>query len=379
MNRREAARLLLALLLGLGFGLFLGGRGEPNPASAPLAAREIPRRPALPPPPSAPATAAPASTAPATQSAALLRDLGATRDLLARWFPALAEEPAPDDPDYSAERVLYDQHRLVGEALAGLRAQTPGRTDLYVVAFGGDGDENVFRNEVEYVEKLFSERYGARGRVVVLENNPATVETRPLATWSNLELVLDGLLENNRFDPEEDILLLFLTSHGDEDHYLYVGMDVLPLDWIGADDLSRMLNERPFRWRVSIVSACYSGGFVDGLKNSTSMVITAARADRTSFGCGSESDITFFGKAFFVEGLNQTDSFRGAFQIARQRIDEWEEDEKQTPSEPQIASTPLIEAKLAEWRRSVTLGPPQPFEIATAVKPVQSSEKSTKQ
>lgn len=379
MKRSEAARLLLALLLGLGFGLFFGGRGEPNPASAPLAAREIPSRPALPSPPSAAATAAPASTAPATQSEALLRDLGATRDLLARWFPALAEEPAPDDPDYSAERVLYDQHRLVGEALAGLRAQTPGRTDLYVVAFGGDGDENVFRNEVEYVEKLFSERYGARGRVVVLENNPATVETRPLATWSNLELVLDGLLENNRFDPEEDILLLFLTSHGDEDHYLYVGMDVLPLDWIGADDLSRMLNERPFRWRVSIVSACYSGGFVDGLKNSTSMVITAARADRTSFGCGSESDITFFGKAFFVEGLNQTDSFRGAFQIARQRIDEWEEDEKQTPSEPQIASTPLIEAKLAEWRRNVTLGPPQPFETATAVKPVESSEKSTKQ
>ncbi len=376
MNRTEVARLLLALLLGLALGLFSGGRGEPGPAPAPPVVREKPRRPEPPPPP---VTAVTTSPAPTAESAALLRDLSATRDLLARWFPALADEPALDEPDYSAERVLYDQHRLVGEALAGLRPQTPGRTDLYVVAFGGDGDENVFRNEVEYVEKLFSERYGARGRVVVLENNPATVETRPLATWSNLELVLDGLLEDNRFDPEEDILLLFLTSHGDEDHYLYVGMDVLPLDWIGADDLSRMLNERPFRWRVSIVSACYSGGFVDGLKNSTSMVITASRADRTSFGCGSDSDITFFGKAFFVEGLNQTDSFRGAFQIARQRIDEWEEDEKQTPSEPQIVSTPLIEAKLAEWRRSITLGPPQPFETATPVKPVQSSEKSTKQ
>jgi hypothetical protein len=376
MNRTEAARLLLALLLGLALGLFFGGRGEPGSVSAP-AVREKPRRPELPPPQAA--TAVPASTAPTAEPAALLRDLRATRDLLARWFPALADEPAQDDPDYSAERVLYDQHRLVGEALAGLRPQTPGRADLYVVAFGGDGDENVFRNEVEYVEKLFSERYGARGRVVVLENNPATVETRPLATWSNLELVLDGLLEDNRFDPDEDILLLFLTSHGDEEHYLYVGMDVLPLDWIGADDLSRILNERPFRWRVSIVSACYSGGFIDGLKNSTSMVITASRADRTSFGCGSDSDITFFGKAFFVEGLNQTDSFRGAFQIARQRIDEWEEAEKQTPSEPQIVSTPLIEAKLAQWRGSITLGAPQPFETAPPVKPVQSSEKSTKQ
>lgn len=376
MNRTEAARLLLALLLGLALGLFFRGRGEPDPTSAPPVIREKPRRPELPPSPAAPVTAVPTPAAPTAEVTTLLRDLRATRDLLARWFPALADEPARDAPDYSAERVLYDQHRLVGEALAGLRPQTSGRTDLYVVAFGGDGDENVFRNEVEYVEKLFSERFRAHGRVVVLENNPATVETRPLATWSNLELVLDGLLEDNRFDPDEDILLLFLTSHGDEDHYLYVGMDVLPLDWIGADDLSRMLNERPFRWRVSIVSACYSGGFIDGLKNSTSMVITASRADRTSFGCGSDSDITFFGKAFFVEGLNQTDSFRGAFQIARQQIDEWEADEKQTPSEPQIASTPLIEAKLAQWRRSITLGPPQPFQTA---KPVQSSEKSTKQ
>lgn len=379
MNRNEAARLLLALLIGLALGLFLDRRGEPLPASALPAVREKPRRPELPPPPAAAAAAPAPDAVPPTQSETLLRDLAAMRDLLARWFPALAEEPAPDSPDYSAERVLYDQHRLVGEALAGLRPQTPGRTDLYVVAFGGDGDENVFRNEVEYVEKLFSERFRARGRVVVLENNPATVETRPLATWSNLELVLDGLLEGNRFDPEEDILLLFLTSHGDEDHYLYVGMDVLPLDWIGADDLSHMLNQRPFRWRVSIISACYSGGFIDGLKNSTSMVITAARADRTSFGCGSDSDITFFGRAFLVEGLNQTDSFRGAFQIALQRIGEWEDDEKQTPSEPQIASTPLIEAKLAQWRRSITLGPPQPFETATAAQPVQSSEKPTKQ
>ena len=127
---------------------------------------------------------------------------------------------------------------------------------------------------------------------------------------------------------------------------------------------------------MNIISACYSGGFVDALKNSTSMVITAARRDRTSFGCGAESDITYFGDAFLVQGLNQTDSFRGAFEIARQLIAEWEERDKQTPSEPQIASTPLIEAKLADWRRGIRLGPPQSFRVAGAA---QSSEKSTKE
>lgn len=365
MTRAEAGRVLLALLLGLGLGLFVRDwtRSEPAPA-APLV-REKPRRPEPPPP---------AITEPPGEGQELLQNLVTLRDLMARWFPPLIETEAADGPDYSAERVLYDQHRLVAAALDALRPQTRGKTDLYVVAFAGDGDEDVFRNEVEYVEKLFSERFGARGRVIVLENNPATVAQHPLATWSNLELVLDGLLEQNRFDPEEDILLLFLTSHGDEDHYLYVGMDVLPLDWIGAEDLSRILNSRPFRWRVSIVSACYSGGFVDGLKNSTSMVITAARSDRTSFGCGADSDITFFGKAFFVEGLNQTDSFRGAFDVARQLIGEWESAEQQPPSEPQIASTPLIEAKLAEWRRGLRLGPPQAFET-----PAQAAAKSTKQ
>jgi Peptidase C13 family len=359
----QAPRLLLTLLIGLGIGVLLGRQIAPEPAVVVIKtppARES-RKP----------------LDPATAAAQAMQNFNALRAYLAEWFPSLAEAAPVEDINYSAERVLYDQRRLLDEALRGLRKQTPGQTDLYVLAFAGDGDEEVFRNEVEYVERLFAQRFGAQGRVLVLENSPATVTQRPLATVSNLELALDGLLKDGRFDPDEDILLLFMTSHGDEDHYLYVGMDDLPLDWIHADDLARVLNTRPFRWRVGIISACYSGGFVDALKNSTSMVITAARSDRTSFGCGSDSDITWFGKAFFVEGLNQNDSFRGAFEMARQLVQEWEVRDGETPSEPQIASTPLIEAKLAQWRHGIRPGPPLPF--ATAAQAAQESEKSTKQ
>ena len=358
------------MLAGLGAGYQLARVFAPAPTYVPMPV---------------PAAATDATTAALQRQAwAALRQAGIevddARRTLGRWFPPLGGETSSEEgPDYSAERVLYDQRRLVDAALAALAPHRPGKTDLYVVAFAGDGGENVFRNETEYVEKLFSQRFGAAGRVVVLQNSPATVTQRPLATWSNLEWVLDGLLQRDRFDPEEDILLLFMTSHGDEDHYFYVGMDDLPLDWIQADDLARTLNTRPFRWRVAIVSACYSGGFLDGLKNSTSMVITAARSDRTSFGCGSDSDITFFGKAFLTEGLNQTDSFRGAFDLARQLIAEWEDEAGQEHSEPQIASTPLIEAKLAQWRRDLVLGPPQPFAPAGTAAATQSSAKSTKQ
>lgn len=374
MAQGQARAIILALAAGLGLGLLLGREFLAPRATAPAAAVAAV---ALPPGAAVSSGDPSAPGDPAESQAQAMANLDALYAFVGEWLPGLLPAAPPDDAvDYSAERVLYDQHRLVDAALTALRPQTRGKTDLYVVAFAGDGGENVFRNETEYVEKLFSQRFDAAGRVVVLQNNPHTLEQRPLATWSNLELVLNGLLQNNRFDPDEDILLLFMTSHGDEDHYLYVGMDDLPLDWIGADDLARTLNTRPFRWKVNIISACYSGGFVDALKNSTSMVITAARKDRTSFGCGAESDITYFGDAFLVQGLNQTDSFRGAFEIARQLIAEWEERDQQTPSEPQIASTPLIEAKLAEWRRGIRLGPPQGFQVAD---PAQSSEKSTKE
>ena len=43
------------------------------------------------------------------------------------------------------------------------------------------------------------------------------------------------------------------------------------------------------------------------------MVITAARADRTSFGCADENDFTYFGRAFFNEALPASGSFFEAF------------------------------------------------------------------
>lgn len=295
-------------------------------------------------------------------------DVARFRNFLGSFLPGAALE-APEPPDYSAEVVLYDQPRLMDEAFARIKRHTPGKTDLYLLAFGGDGDENVFRNEVEYAETLFSQRFGAKGRTLVLENNPATVGTRPLATWTNLEDALERLT-TRVMDPEEDILVLFMTSHGSREHDLYVGMGELPLDQINAEDLADILAAHAIRWKVVIVSACYSGGFVAPLKNATTMVITASRDDRPSFGCGADSDITYFGKAFLAHGLNETDTFRGAFDIATRLVADWEaEHEEGEPSEPQIASTPLVEAKLAGWRKDVKLGAPVPFAPAATVRP----------
>lgn len=264
--------------------------------------------------------------------------------------------------DVSPEQVMYEQPRLLGEALQKIKPREPGKTNLYVLSFAGDGSEDVFRNEAEYVEQLFSQRFDNAGRVLTLINNPSTLSTRPLATLSNLRMGLAGLAA--KMDPAEDILLLFLTSHGSEDHQLFVNLEPLPLDQIDAAQLqSVLLTEPALRWKVLVVSACYSGGFVDALRDDSTMVITAARADRTSFGCGVDSDITWFGKAFFVDALNRTASIRQAFDLASADVRQWEKEAAiEEASEPQIASSHRIEAKLAEWERGRKLGVAVPFE-----------------
>ena len=271
---------------------------------------------------------------------------------------------------FDPEFVIYDQPRMLENALGALHPRVAGRSNLYVVAFAGDSNESVFRNEAEYVSRLFATRFDASGRIVVLQNNPATVATHPLATLTNLRWTMEHIA--GEMDPAEDILLVYLTSHGSEDHELLVDMDPLPLNQITPENLAYSLRTQPsMRWKVLIVNACYSGGFIDALRDDSTLVISASRHDRTSFGCGADSQITWFGKAFLAEALNQTTSIPEAFALARESIALWEADaEFEKRSEPQIATTRSIERKLERWRRTLPLAPTVPFvEMAAEAPP----------
>jgi hypothetical protein len=259
----------------------------------------------------------------------------------------------------SPEEVVYAQPTMMHEALAKLTPRVPDKTNLYLVAFAGDGGEDVFRNEAEYAAQLFTQRFGPTAHALVLENNPSTLQTHPLADWSNLENALDGLAGVMKTD--QDILVVYMTSHGDEDHNLLVDMDPLPLDQIGAPDLASILKKHPFKWKVVVVNACYSGGFIPDLQGPGTLILTAARTDRSSFGCGSDSDITYFGKAWLVDAMNRTDDFVDAFQYAKADIDTWEKKDKLTPSQPQINIGEGIVQQLALWRKDIKPGEAVPF------------------
>ncbi|WP_188796609.1 C13 family peptidase [Dyella nitratireducens] len=259
----------------------------------------------------------------------------------------------------SPEQVIYSQPTMVSQAVSKLSPRVPDKTNLYLVTFAGDGGEDVFRNEAEYAAQLFTQRFGPTAHAVVLENNPTTLQSHPLASWSNLEATLDQL--TTVMKPDQDILVLYMTSHGDEDHNLLVDMDPLPLDQIGAPDLAGILKKRAFKWKVVVVNACYSGGFVPDLRGPGTLVLTAARTDRSSFGCGSDSDITYFGKAWLVDALNKTDNLVDAFQIAKRDISGWEAQDKLTPSEPQMDVGAGIAQQLEAWRKEVAPAPAVPF------------------
>ncbi len=261
------------------------------------------------------------------------------------WEARQADEPERSDwYALSREDAFYAQPVLLERALEGFEPQRHGVEDLYFVGVAGYAAEDVFMKEMAVVRSLFRERFDADGRMVTLVNNPRTVAQLPVASATALARTLDHLAEV--LDPDEDVLFLYLTSHGSEDHRLAMQFWPLQLDDIDPGMLKRMLDDSGIKWRVIVISACYSGGFVDPLKDDHTMVVTAADAFHQSFGCGSASDFTYFAKAYFDEALRGTHSFQAAFDQARASIDARERAEGLTPSNPQIYVGPAMDAKL---------------------------------
>ncbi len=193
---------------------------------------------------------------------------------------------------------------------------------------------------------MLDKRFDTQGHSINLINHLHTLEHTPLATSTNLALTLKRI--GKLMNAEEDVLLLYLTSHGSNTHELSVSFWPLALNDITPKKLNAMLDEAGIKWRMIVISACYSGGFVEALQGPTTLVATAAAADKTSFGCGTESEFTYFGEAVFKEQLNRQSSFITALQQASVSIAQREVREKLGASMPQLSIGAAIEPKLKQ-------------------------------
>ena len=258
----------------------------------------------------------------------------------------------------NVETALYNQRALLAQAIGALGPREPGRINLFLLAVGGDGSQEVFRREVEFVRGHFAERFGTANRSLALINSRTTAGSAPMATGTSIREALAAIAA--RMDREQDILFVFLTSHGSRQHELVLNQNGMELADLPAAELGRLLRESGIRWKVVVISACYSGGFLDPLKDDGTMVITAARHDRQSFGCADENEFTYFGRAYFKEALPQASSFQDAFRKAEAIVRDMELQAPATPtaggkppsaehSLPQMHSAGPIERQLQRW------------------------------
>ena len=261
------------------------------------------------------------------------------------------ERRASDARKVLDEDAFYEQPKVLERELAAVRPGHRGLIDIYFIGIGGFADQDVFMKEINAVSRLFQERFGTTGKTIRLVNNRKTLSSSPVASVTSLRAALRRVAEV--MDKNEDVLFLFLTSHGSTTHRFSLELRPLQLQELEPEKLRALLDESGIENRVVIVSACYSGGFVSSLKDENTLVISASAPDRNSFGCSNEAEWTYFGKAYFDEALRKTHSFVEAFELARPVIAEWERKEGHVASDPQIALGESIKPKLLQLTRQL--------------------------
>ncbi|MBI3714608.1 MAG: hypothetical protein HY255_01290 [Betaproteobacteria bacterium] len=275
------------------------------------------------------------------------------------WAPAYdasaADEGRRQWRMLNSEEVFYRQPQLLARDLAAVRPGREGDITMFFVGVAGYAEQDVFMKEVRYVSRLFRERYGTSEHSVLLINNAKSVTETPIASGSSLRLALNRV--GDVMDRERDILFLYLTSHGSSDHKFSLSFGLMQFNDLGPAQLRKLLDESGIKRRVIVVSACYSGGFVEPLKSPDTLIMTASAADKTSFGCSNEAEFTYFGQAYFRDALGKTPSFIDAFDLARPAIEARETATENDHANPVIYVGANIRAALAEFERQRARGP----------------------
>lgn len=249
-----------------------------------------------------------------------------------------------EGPELTRGVSVYEmlrQESLLGSALNALKQQRPGTVDAYVISVALDSDP-VFAREAREAARVLSRRYGAEGRTLTLAGPDGETDDLPQGSIRALTLALARMAAV--MDRDEDVLVLYSTSHGLPAglayHYGDTGYGIL-----SPARFKSILDELQIEQRLLILSACYSGVFVPALASDNTAILTASTDNRTSFGCSPENDWTFFGDALINRALRKPQSIEAASREANLAIAGWEAMARVPASLPQIS----IGSAVADW------------------------------
>ena len=142
----------------------------------------------------------------------------------------------------------------------------------------------------------------------------------------------------------KDGCLIYFTSHGTPTGIVIGDAVMTPAQM--HDMVNSACGTRP---SVIVMSSCYSGQFVPALAGENRVIMTAARPDRTSFGCGEMDQHTYFDDCF-LRAMPMASDFPGLGGLVQQCVAFREQETKATPpSEPQVSVGPGVIFTL-RWR-----------------------------
>ena len=251
------------------------------------------------------------------------------------WQVSIKEQPiwkVEEVPASLSETAFYSQSHLLNKALEQIQFGEFAQTHWYFLGVAGASYQDVFKFEIDRIKEQFDTRFGTFGRSIELVNNPSSINEIPIASKTSVDLALRKI--GQQMNRESDVLFLYMTSHGLPNRF-EMENEPIDLDDVNPKWLRDTLDKSGIRWKVIVISACYSGSFVSALQSPDTLIITASAADRASFGCSNEADYTYFGRAFFDQAMREQHSLKGAFQQASETVAKWESAQGFDPSEPQ--------------------------------------------
>ncbi|HEX5006653.1 MAG TPA: C13 family peptidase [Hyphomonadaceae bacterium] len=251
--------------------------------------------------------------------------------ILAGAGPASAQQQQGPLPFGASEAAMppgeaLKQVEMMAQTLSQLQPQRPGVVDTYVLSASFYNDP-VFESEAKEAAAVLARRYDAEGRTIILSAGRGTNVPRsyPAASPNNFQAALGKI--GATIDPNEDLVIVFTTSHGGQDGTVALVEANRMQGGLRALNLRAALSQAGIRNKVIIVSACFSGHFILPFSaDPGALVLTAAAADKTSFGCEPSRDWTYFGDALFNHALRGGDALVESYNEALDQIASWERD-----------------------------------------------------
>ncbi|HZK90413.1 MAG TPA: C13 family peptidase [Stellaceae bacterium] len=213
----------------------------------------------------------------------------------------------------------------------GVSVPGPAAGHWQAVLVAGDTAQPVFDNAVKAIDLWLTEHGVAEADIHRLA---ASARPRdPAVEPATLDSVL-GRIASLRSRPG-DGCFVFITSHGGHNLGIYLSRnDEMLRPAALAKALAAGCGAVP---TVVVVSGCYSGSFARGAMAAPNrIVLTAARADRASFGCAAERTYTVY-DACLLGALPHAATWRSLFAETKDCVQTREHELAATPSYPQAS------------------------------------------